>query len=164
MNVVAKTEAVLLTIWEHGRAAGIYPKSYPELLRDMAEICQAYLLADTELQAQMRQVFELGGAFWYVLAYMREMANAMKSSDDIECLLNGLAAASLCGEDIDTRELDSCLQFLYSKAKAAGLDPTPHFLRVSGMSSTKPGSGLNDISPAELIRIVAVKMVERSRK
>ncbi len=161
MNPVAKTESVLLTIWEHDHAACLHPKSYPDLLRDMTEISQTYLGADAELQGRMRQVFDLGGGGWYVLAYIKEMANTIKSAADMDCLTNALAAASLGGDKVEDRELDSYLQYLYSKARAVGLDPGPHFLQVAEFSSTKPG--WFGFSPADLFRAVAKKMPARNR-
>jgi hypothetical protein len=129
------------------------------------ELCPAYLSASPEEREQVRDAAsDKNGVLSALLGYAYRAASQLKSPDDKEWLLNGLAAISIenCGRDY--RDVLLALAELYVKAEEVGIKPRSAFTTVSRLSSDEKPDGGDTSMQVMMARLTSYAVLKERRR
>jgi hypothetical protein len=132
--------------------AGTAPLDLREVQELLDELCALYLRADQDQRLLMRDSFEdKRRVRKYLHSYIGgRAASRLRSTGENRWLDLGLAAASICDQKVDWRDLLIALGKLWLAAEDAGIAPARHFSAVGRISSDEPVYGRG--STRELLR------------
>jgi hypothetical protein len=132
--------------------AGTAPLDLHEVQEVLDELCSLYLKADQDQRGLIRSTFEGKKRVRnYLHSYIGgRAASRLRSTGETRWLDLGLAAASICDQKVDWRDLLIALGKLWLAAEDAGIAPARHFSAVGRISSDEPVYGRG--STRELLR------------
>ena len=135
-----------------GFRAGTAPLDLHELQEALDELCALYLRVDQDQRLLIRGYFEdKSRVRKYLHSYIGgRAASRLRSTGETRWLDLGLAAASICDQRVDYRDLLIALGKLWLAAEDAGIAPARHFSAVARISSDEPVYG--NRSTKELLR------------
>ena len=109
------------------------------LLQTLRAVCLTYVRAAPAQRESIRRMFdERETALWYLRSYTSHAAEQIRSKEDAEWLLVGLAAASIQDNRVDFRDTYVSLGRLYIRSVEKGIAPGTYFKRVGLLSSKAP--------------------------
>ena len=132
--------------------SGTAPLDLHELQEALDELCALYLRVDQDQRLLIRGYFEdKSRVRKYLHSYIGgRVASRLRSTGETRWLDLGLAAASICDQRVDYRDLLIALGKLWLAAEDAGFAPARHFSTVGRISSDEPVYG--NRSTKELLR------------
>jgi hypothetical protein len=132
--------------------AGTAPLDLREVEEALDELCSLYPRSDPDQRLRIRDSF---GSKRRLRAYLHSYiggraASRLRSTGASRWLDLGLAAASICDQKVDWRDLLIALGKLWLAAEEKGIGPARHFSAVARISSDEPVHGQS--STRELLR------------
>jgi hypothetical protein len=123
--------------------AGTAPLDLREVQEALDELCALYLKADQDQRTLIRDSFEdKRRVRVYLHSYIGgRAASRLRSTAEARWLDLGLAAASICDQKVDYRDLLIALGKLWLEAEEVGVAPARHFSAVGRISSGDPVYG-----------------------
>ena len=120
--------------------AGTSPLDLDEVREALDELCALYLRADEEQRLRVRDSFaNKRRVRMYLHSYIGgRAASQLRSTGESRWLDLGLAAASICDQKVDWRDLLIALGKLWLAAEDTGIAPARHFSAVARISSDEP--------------------------
>ena len=121
------------------------PGELSSFLDDHSEL---YFTATPEECQKIRDSIGINREFEdFLLSYAQEIANRIRSVDDVILLKRGLVALSLENAGRDDRDTLITLADLYVSAERVGIDPKPLFMGMAEISSKeRPRGGSTPVS------------------
>ncbi len=123
--------------------AGTAPLDLGDVQEALDELCSLYLRADPGQRLRIRDSF---GSKRRLRVYLHSYiggraASRLRSTGESRWLDLGLAAASICDQRVDYRDLLIALGKLWLAAEEAGIAPARRFSAVARISSDEPVYG-----------------------
>jgi hypothetical protein len=118
--------------------AGASPVDFDRLSSLLDELCSIYLKAGEDQRIRIRAVFDdKESVLKYLHSYIANKTRRLRLSGEKKWLRLGLAAASICDQRVDWRDLMICLGHLYMVARDAGFRPGYQFRAVARISNPR---------------------------
>jgi hypothetical protein len=132
--------------------AGTAPLDLEEVQEALDELCSLYLKVDQNQRGLIRSSFDgKRRVRTYLHSYIGgRAASRLRSTGETRWLDLGLAAASICDQKVDWRDLLIALGKLWLAAEETGIAPARHFSAVARISSDEAVYGKG--STRELLR------------
>jgi len=117
-------------------ANGECPVDFDKLHALLDDLCGVYLKVEAEERAAIRAMFDdKPHVLKYLHSHIGWASRLLQETGDKKWLRYGLAAASICDQRVDWRDLMICLGDLYMTAKRVGYRPGYQFRAVARISN-----------------------------